>query len=221
VYVLIIAGNRNARIIRLCAEAQRVEQRQRAAWQAHVAKHRQDHDTTTPVPVPFVMDDGTKLTSAPPLVWGVTPPAPRTVEKYIAKARAQLAHEGGVLAMRDAQKEALGLAWARINDLYGRALAKEKYTTCERLIRLTCDLFGVMGAIKFTLSLPTGDDAVDLPVASQSPEAAAQELAAMLANARERALKSGDQRAVSALAWLPMPKTNGAHTNGGGTNGAH
>lgn len=126
VYGWLVAGQRGARIYAAILAAAKFERERRAeALAAEPPKAR------------------------PRFVWGDDNPpcGPRTAENYIAKAKERLELEGRELPKQGAQ--VLGLTWARLNDLYGRALADKRYTVCRQLIRDGAEIFGLVGAIKF------------------------------------------------------------------------
>ena len=104
-----------------------------------------------------------------------------------ALAREQFAEEGRELTHAGAQL--MGLQAARLNDLYGRALAEKRYSVCERLIRLSAELFGLFGALRVQLNV-TGETAAvaerDLPETSMTEDQLKNAWTTILLNAVKR-----------------------------------
>jgi hypothetical protein len=147
VYRLLVGGSKTSAILQAVAVAQRREAENRAAARANGE-------------------------AEPPYVWGDDgPPSDRQVAYYIAQAREQFATEGRELTHAGAQL--IGLQAARLNDLYARAIAEKRYSVCERIIRLSAELFGLFGAVRVQLNLsdertPQAD--ADLPETGMTEE---------------------------------------------------
>lgn len=161
----IVAGMRNAQIYTVVA---RQPAKNRAALQK--AKARQQ----------AVLPDTS--------LWGTGASCPRrTIERYIQRARKQLAHQGRQLPSMGEQ--IMGTQWARINTLFHLALQRERYHVCARLIEHTSALFGLTGAIKIQF-LPQGATPAPAPdtrpAASTTEQTALWEMRQMLKNAMQR-----------------------------------
>lgn len=109
----------------------------------------------------------TAKTAPPAYVWGVAAPSERTLERYLASARAGFEAEGRELTRKGV--EVLGLTWQRSNDLYWRALAEKRYATCRMILRDQMEMFGLIGAIKVQLVDKGTADGVE-PDTSHLPE---------------------------------------------------
>lgn len=155
----------------------------------------------------------------PPLVWAVdrTPVNDRTVDTYIARAKEMFEFDGRSLPKEVATQ--LGVIVARLNDLYANAYKAAKadppsipaMNTCERLIRLHAELFGIPGSIK-----PTWLDPDAAPTDARTPETtttgeqAEQELRGLVATALRRM-----GRNPADVAWIDNPPGGGAGPAGG------
>jgi hypothetical protein len=152
-----MAGHRTAAIYRLVARAHADELRKLTA----AKKARVDPE------------------QYPPLVWATdaTPVSNRTVDAYIAAAKERFEREGREMS-KDTSTQ-FGVIMSRLNDLYARALKQEKWTVCERLIRLHADIFGIPGSIKPAWIDPGNDGAPgDASTPKETPEVSATEDAA-------------------------------------------
>lgn len=155
----------------------------------------------------------------PPVVWGDDPlPSVRQLNTYIQSAKKLIAVEG-----RELSKQAeyvLGSQYARILDVYSRALADKKYHAALRAIEQISRLFGLEGAIKLQILPPQeGDDsAKQTPrrVSELTPESAFSALQQLMTTALARAQAQGKLQGVQVeqlLLGQPVkvvePSTNG------------
>lgn len=186
-------GHRTSAIYRLAAKEHGRELRDRAA--AKKAKKSADE--------------------YPPLIWATfdTPVGTRTIDDYIARAKARFETEGRQLS-KDAATQ-FGVIMSRLNDLYARAMSKQALNTCERLIRLHAELFAIAGSIRPTW-LDPGDAPkdVDVPEVAHSEEQAEHELRGMIDVVMKRM-----GRDPKDIKWMPAQgteqpkKDNGAKGN--------
>lgn len=167
VWFWMLAGFKTAAIYRLAAKAHALE------WKAREAakKARKDVD------------------EYPPLVWAVdpTPVSDRTIDTYIARAKEMYETDGRSLPKEVAAQ--FGVIMARLNDLYARAYKAAMgdppnvaaMNTCERLIRLHSELFGIGGSIKPNwMDDPGAAKVSDVPELPTTEEAAERELREMM-----------------------------------------
>lgn len=161
VYSMMTQGHRTSAIYRIVAKAALKERKKRAEAKK-TAKDIDDY---------------------PALVWGETVPSTRTIDDYIARARAIFEQEGRELTKAGATS--YGQANAMIGDVYTRALAGARYAVCERLIRLFCELNGIMGVIKWTPDAGVQTPG-EVPEVEQTEEQADAEMRELLATALKR-----------------------------------
>lgn len=124
---LVVAGSRRAQIVRSVAGAQGREKTERAKATA-----------------------AGKPIDAVPYVWGDEPIPERTLDRYIARAKAQLRVDAAALPKSGTY--VLGLQWARINQLYNEALAAQRWYVCVKLIEIVNSMFGLNAAIRLQLN---------------------------------------------------------------------
>jgi hypothetical protein len=176
IYAFLRDGQRTSEIYKLCARMREIEQQQRLAWRS---------GKLDKAGVPVV---------EPLNVWGETPlPSTRTLDDYIKKAKKQIAEDGRELAKKG--EYVLGAQYARILDVYSRALTDKKYHAALRAIEVLNRMFGLEGVVKVQLLPPTeGESAGKTPVqriAEMTPESAFLELQTIVSRALARAKEKG------------------------------
>jgi hypothetical protein len=133
-----------------------------------------------------------EIVATHPLVWGDEPPAERTVDRYISKAKALIAEEGKELTRQ--REYVLGVQLARASEMFAYAMRQGKIHAAARVWEGINRMFGLEEAIKVLL-LGTGKggavrvqhDGSTEPVHDlSSPAARARALATILANAGDR-----------------------------------
>jgi hypothetical protein len=158
-----IVGKRTSEIYRLVVEHAEKERRDRATARETRARLEREHadasaavaEGETPPPAPA-------LPALPPVVWGDgKPPSERMIDYYIRKARQEFEKDGTTLSK--SATAILGQTWARMNQLYARALHDKKYHVCVRVLELTTEIFGLKGAIKIQFLTEPQPDADETP----------------------------------------------------------
>lgn len=141
--------------------------------------------------------------SFPPLVWALTstPVGDRRIDEYIARAKELYEQEGRQLAKEPAS--AFGVVMARLNTLYAHALAEKRFSTCERLIRLHAELFGIPGSIQPMWLEPDAGATDDVPEVTTTEEQAEREMRALVDTAMRRL--GADPKSIK---WIPGKATN-------------
>lgn len=192
VYQLYIDGNQRPEMLAAVAKQQKEEAAEREAARAK----------------------GKKL---PPFVWGDEPLPARTFRYYVAKAKQRLKNEGVQLLAPGQGDFIIGKNFARMDDVYQKALEEKRYEVCRKIIRDQLELCSLFGKITVSLSAldqqpdeeeTDEDESAEPGQAERTLEENARETAALLNEARfRRGMKPLD---LSPLQLLPTSTgTNG------------
>lgn len=84
-----------------------------------------------------------------PVLWGDSEIPDRTVDAYIARAKALLATEGTKLTKQ--REYILGRQLSRIDELYAAAFSAARYYVCVQLIEVVNRMFGLEEAVRILL----------------------------------------------------------------------
>jgi hypothetical protein len=181
VYSFLRDGQRTQDIYKLCAIQREREIKARADWRNGSTDAR-----------------GVRI-AEPINAWGDDEmPKTRQLDEYIRKAKLLIAAEGRELSKKG--ELVLGTTFARINDLYARALADKKYHACARLIEISIRLFGLDKAVAVQLlpDVPNeGKATTAQKVAAMTPESAFFALSEIASRALARARAQGQLEGVS------------------------
>lgn len=177
IYAFLRDGQRTSEIYKLVAKMREIE-----------LKQKEDHEKGG-------LDRAGVRVPEPLVIWGNAPvPSTRTVDYYIAKAKEKIAEDGRELSKQG--EYVLGAQYARVLDVYARALSDKKYHAALRAIEIVNRMFGLEGVVKVQLLPPTDGEqqsSVKTPqkVAEMTPESAFIALNDMMSRALARAQQAG------------------------------
>ena len=120
-----------------------------------------------------------------PVLWGDTPIPDRTVDAYIARAKALLAQEGTKLTKQ--REYILGRQLSRIDELYAAAFSAGRYYVCVQLIEVVNRMFGLEEAVRILLlgagNQEAAQQAADDLGSFSTPEGKARRMAELMGRA--------------------------------------
>lgn len=91
--------------------------------------------------------EGAELNGVAPFVWGDNPISERTLDNYIAKAKALLAEEGRRVVTKH-REFVVAITLARYTELFHKAVDAGRLAVARQCLKDISDLFGVRDAIK-------------------------------------------------------------------------
>jgi hypothetical protein len=134
---------------------------------------------------PSARIDPVELTALVPFVWGDEPVPERTIDFYIARAKATLADEG--LRVVQHREYVLALNLARLNETYKAAFEAKRFHTCVTVVKEINAMFGMSEAIRTMLVAEArAQSDAEMPSSLHNDETKASVMVALIKKASVR-----------------------------------